>query len=277
MKESVYLLTLISLVSVSGLWLPEGDGEFGWLCKTMASKRKKCRFNYDPESIECRLFEKKTKLSQISEALASLKEINTAENLDLDEASALSILVSKLSFEEVLCLKVAINHVPSCYSMVPKGSTISYRLIFVKKILETKGIYYSIENLQHYVDYLTTYCGSFINSKIGSSATELFDLTNTTFNRFLSPPVSTCFMCGSTLKMHNSPTKAIVYSLEGPLPSTKVTLQCRECDIKFGISQYLDSEGFHFYSKEHKITEIVEASHVTYMDSKLYKWIPSLG
>lgn len=168
------------------------------------------------------------------------------------------------------------EHVPSCYNMVLKGTNVSQRLFFIETILATKGISYSIDDLDHYVKYLSKFCPSFL-ANLGTSATELFDLSNTRYNRFLAPPVWSCLSCGQTLKMHNAPSKAMVFGLAGSLPSTKITLECRDCAIQYGIGKYCNSKGHHYYPKEQRNTRIVEVSNVTYIDHDLYKWIPSLG
>jgi hypothetical protein len=75
--------------------------------------------------------------------------------------------------------------------------------------------------------------------------------------------------------MHNDPSKATLFTSEGPIPCSKISLECRDCSIKYGVANYSEEKGTHFYPEELEVDEI-EVSNVTYIDRKLYRWIPSL-
>ena len=178
---------------------------------------------------------------------------------------------------DLICLQTAIQHIPTCYNIEVKS--VNQRLHFISELLSRGGMAYTPVKIKHFVDYLTLYCPSFVTKPKPETkcATKMFNLHETNFNRFLAPPISSCLKCGTCLKVHNAPTKAMVFSVSGPLPSTKVTLECRECGIQYGISKYSDAEGQHYYPKEITNQEVIEVSNVTYVEANLYNWIPSLG
>ena len=96
------------------------------------------------------------------------------------------------------------------------------------------------------------------------------------YNKFISPPVESCLKCDESLTMHNQPSKAIVHGTTGPLPASKVTLECKNCKTTYGIGHFSDEDGHHFYPSD-KQSPLIEASNVMYMERNFYKWIPSLG
>lgn len=95
------------------------------------------------------------------------------------------------------------------------------------------------------------------------------------FNKFLTPPVSLCMQCEKKLTIRNNPSKAKLFTLDGPVPCTKDTLECSDCSHVYGICNYDDKVGAHFYPKDFQVN-LVEISDVTYIDLKLYKWFPAL-
>lgn len=132
----------------------------------------------------------------------------------------------------------------------------------------------SFEEIAVYVEILETYCPNFLKKL----SLEFWDLTkseNVNFNKFLMPPVKTCLRCSKSLAMRNYPAKVKLFTTEGPLPCSKITLECRNCSCVYGLYNYSDSAGSHYYPAEINI-KLVEASNVTYVESKLYKWFPSL-
>ena len=93
------------------------------------------------------------------------------------------------------------------------------------------------------------------------------------YSLFLSPPVETCLSCHNTLTMHIPPTMAKYFSLQGVVAATKVTVECRSCSIRYGLSTYSDQEGSHYYRED---VSFIEVSTSTYVNTELYNWIPSL-
>ena len=93
--------------------------------------------------------------------------------------------------------------------------------------------------------------------------------------KVLAPPVSTCLSCEGNISMHNWPTRARLFSLEGPVPASNIALECRNCKISYGIPRYTHDDKSHYYPKT--LTRgIIEVSNTTYMSERPYKWIPSL-
>ena len=74
---------------------------------------------------------------------------------------------------------------------------------------------------------------------------------------------------------HNRLTRARLFSLGGPVPASKITLECRNCKISYGIARYAHDGKSHYYPKTFT-GGIIEVSNTTYMSERLYKWIPSL-
>ena len=53
---------------------------------------------------------------------------------------------------------------------------------------------------------------------------EVNESTKTVKKKFISPPVSACIKCKGSLTMHNLPSRAVLFSLDGPIHVSKVTL-----------------------------------------------------
>ncbi len=94
------------------------------------------------------------------------------------------------------------------------------------------------------------------------------------FNRFLTSPLKMCLRCERSLTMKNYPAKVKVFTMDGPLPCSKITLECRSCSCVYGVCNFSDKLKMHFYPEEMQI-ELVEVSNVTYLDLELYKWFPA--
>ena len=84
-----------------------------------------------------------------------------------------------------------------------------------------------------------------------------------------------CLCCERDVSMHNPPSKAKVSTLEGPIPATKITLECRSCKTSYGIARYTHDGGSHYYPKAISM-DLIEVSNTTYISGQLYKWLPSL-
>jgi hypothetical protein len=73
------------------------------------------------------------------------------------------------------------------------------------------------------------------------------DFLSNEFKKYLSPPVSTCINCDKKLSMRNNPSSAILFTLNGPVCWAKVSLECRDCSIKYGVCKYSDEHGARYY------------------------------
>ncbi|CAB4029202.1 Hypothetical predicted protein, partial [Paramuricea clavata] len=76
--------------------------------------------------------------------------------------------------------------------------------------------------------------------------------------------------------MRNNPSSAILFTLNGPVCCRKVSLECRDCSIKYGVCKYSDEHGARYY-QSHLTLDIIEVSNVAYIHKDLYKWMPSLS
>ena len=184
------------------------------------------------------------------------------------------MLTCKLTFDGVMLSKMALDHVPCSFSVIPRGTNVALRVSLVHDILRESGIDLSVTEVQLRADIFERCC-PVLSSREFSLDDSLWNLTKRgryNFNRFLGPPIQWCLACEGSLVMKNSPSKAIVYELTGPKPATKVTLVCNGCKRIYGLSGYNDERGKHLYPKAIDC-HLVEASNVTYIERSLYKWI----
>ena len=198
---------------------------------------------------------------------------------DLNEDEALLLLASKLSFTGVNSLRKSIRHVPKNIRRVL--SDVPLWLNLIHKIFTSENVKsdercssVSIDELSLYINFMETYCAAFIDET--ESDDHLWELTKTEeiiYNKYLSPPVSICILCDKALTIRNNPSKAKLFTLDGPVPCTKITLECRGCAHVYGVCNYTNKSGTHFYQHD---VGIIEISDVSYMDPFLYKWFPAL-
>ena len=132
----------------------------------------------------------------------------------------------------------------------------------------------SIDELSLYIKFMETYCAVFLDET--ESDDHLWELTKTeevVYNKFLSPPVSICILCDKALTIRNNPSKAKLFTLNGPVPCTKIMLECRGSAHVYGVCNYTDKSGTRFYQHD---VGIIGISDVSYMDAGIYKWLPAL-
>ena len=243
-------------------------------------KRRRLAQSFLPEVLENRLAERQQaqeKLDAVFDALSSL-DISSLFNKDITitEQQALLLLSSKLTFAGLVRLRMALHHVPATINMKSRGENEPLRFRLVSEILAAYGIALDAGGVRQYAEILQRFCPSFCQFRFDMSDT-LWKLTEERkfrFNKFITPPVESCLSCHGNLTMHRQPTNAVVYGSTGPLPASKITLECRSCDLKYGIGSYSDDCGKHLYHEPHSF---IEVSNQTYVDRNLYKWIPSLG
>ena len=249
------------------------------------SKKKRTSGMFDFQNMQSKFQEERRNLYDVRERLKAVNEIDLARLMSdacaLTEDEALQLLASKLSIEGLLNLRDAIQHVPNNIPRIVNG--ISLRIRFMFKTFESLPLSHlvnmSISDFQMYVKFVETYCPMFIAAK-KPLADHLWKLTQTEdlpFNKFITPPLARCFQCEKDLTVRNNPSRAKVFTLDGPIPCTKITLECRSCSYVYGVCNYSDESGSHFYPKSDEYdVELIEVSNVTYFDAKLYKWFPSL-
>ena len=245
-------------------------------------KRTSGLFNFD--EVKARVESNNDYIRDVRQRMNALKEVDLCRLMSnaskLTEDEALQLLASKLSIEGLYNLRRAISHVPDNITRVVNGT--SMRSTFIYNIFQSftslSSENMTVDDLSMYIQFAETYCSSFLTVKENDN--HLWKLTETeelSFLKFLTPPVSLCMQCDKKLSVRNNPSKAKVFTLNGPIPCSKVTLECRDCCYIYGICNYSDAKGTHFYPREMAAAiELVEVSNETYFDQKLYKWFPSL-
>ena len=248
-------------------------------------KKRKASGILNYEEVKANVARKNDYLCDVREKLQALKSVDLnrlmADRCSLTEDEALHLLACKISFAGVYNLRTALGHVPENITRVLTG--IPLRATFILNIFKNMsdpesecGINIGVDDLLLYIQFLEMYCASFLGKE--ESDDYLWQLTETeefNYNKFLTPPFSSCTQCERKLTIRNNPSKAKLYTLNGPVPCTKITLECRECCLVYGLCNYTSKEGTHLYPDELKIGYI-EISNVTYIDIKLYKWFPPL-
>ena len=252
------------------------------MSKKQAKKRKPSLF--DPDEIKATLAAQTNYLREVREKIRALNDVDfgrlMADGCALTEDEALQLLASKISVTGLYNLRTALKHVPDNITRVL--NKIPLRTTLILKIFnsmaspgsECENI--TIDDLSLYIKFAETYCSSFL--KVKESDDHLWKLTGSeelVFNKFVTPPVSQCLQCDKKLSVRGNPSKAILFTLDGPVPCTKVTLECRECFHVYGVCNHRNESGTRFYPKDFNI-ELVEVSNVTYFHLQLYKWFPSL-
>ena len=120
-----------------------------------------------------------------------------------------------------------------------------------------------------------TYCPAFISAK-KPSVDHLWKLTqkeDLPFNKFIAPPVARCFQCEKDLTIRNNPSKAKLFTLDGPIPCTKVTLECRCCSYVYGVCNYSEKSGSHTCRKRNCVG--VGSVSTAYIMQSFHKFIVS--
>lgn len=248
------------------------------------SKKKRTSGMFDFDNMLSKFEEEKRNLNTVRERLKAVNEVDLVRLMSdacvLMEDEALQLLAAKLSIEGLLNLRNAVQHVPKNIPRVVNGVSLRSTFMFTTfKSLPSQhmGIKnMSMEDFQTYVKFVETYCPIFLSEK--KECDNLWKLTQAQdlpYNKFLTPPVARCVQCQKDLTVRNNPSKAKLFTLDGPIPCTKITLECRCCAYVYGICNYSDESGSHFYPSAYNI-ELIEVSNVTYFDVKLYKWFPSL-
>ena len=112
----------------------------------------------------------------------------------------------------------------------------------------------------------------------GSSPPGYIDFSKTEsmwYKRFICPPVVCCMSCSGPLVVHNRPVKVIVYTLRGPVRSTKVSLRCNKCLRNYNNTMFgrKNSVGEQFYAQERPL---VEVSDTVFVERSMHELFCSL-
>lgn len=225
---------------------------------------------FDLQVIQTEMKSTEENCSAFRENLKALQDIDLetvmSNQWNLTESDALAIISAKLGTQQVFHLREAMMTVPRNIVRVKKG--VSMRTTFILEILRSQNnsifMNYSLDDVGKLTKFIEYYCPLFLANRqevIG--------------HKFLSPPLADCMKCSKRLTMHNDPSQAKLFTLKGPINCSKVTLECRNCCIKFGIASYTSGSGTYLYPEDLDQSYIEISTH-SYMDVDLYKWIPSL-
>ena len=93
------------------------------------------------------------------------------------------------------------------------------------------------EEIELLCSFLESYCPEFLNvPTLTTTCQSIWSLTQDEGIYF-----NDCLDCEKLLNMHNKPFKATLFTLEGPVPCTKITLECRDCLVRYGIAKFFRS------------------------------------
>lgn len=102
----------------------------------------------------------------------------------------------------------------------------------------------SVEDLTEFSNVLENHCPTFM-----SQSGDTREIRSKEFLMYLSPPVSTCDHCGKKLSIRNNQSSAVLFTLHGPVHCVRVSLDCRDCSIHYGVCKYSDKNGARFYTQ----------------------------
>ena len=192
------------------------------------TKKKKKAESFYLESLEKRFSVKQAFQSELSANIAFLRGLEILKMEQVEEEEALIILSTKITFQGVLFLKTAIHHVPKTFVMKCSDyGGASLRSVLIYEMVsgsQTSLSSLSKEEVDCYVNFLESSCPNFIASSPlpDEQLWNMSEVGKYCFTKFLSPPVSRCLCCDGNITMHNPPSKAKVFTLQGPIPATKI-------------------------------------------------------
>ena len=263
------------------------SGKKGKLFLVMSKKRKKQFERFDLYNVKAIIQSNQTYLDEIQEHITALRDVDLqrllSEKIKLTKEEALHLVTMKVGLHATIVLKQALQHVPTNLSRVTNSSSMRHFYVLkIFKALVCDAMVASMkeDDLRLLCVFLESYCPEFLATEPLKTATDtnVWNLTQSegvNFNKFLTPPVSNCLHCNKQLSMHNDQSKATLFTSKGPIPCSKVSLECRDCSFQYGVLNYSNKEGTYFYPEELATHSVIEVSNVTYIDSKLYNWIPS--
>jgi hypothetical protein len=241
------------------------------------NKKRKPASKFDFDAVRASVNAKANRTRRVRELINELREIDMNEivskGYDLTENEILEIVGAKLTSQGLFNLRKAIQHVPANITRIVDGTAMRYVFILnVFKSLSPRSDI-SVEEIMLLGSALESYCPVFMSNK---DEIQESDLPSRNIEKYLTPPVSTCTKCDKKLSMRNNPSSAVLFTLNGPVPCSKVSLDCRDCGIHFGVCKYSDNDGTRFYPANEFDLNVIEVSNVTYIHQDLYKWMPSL-
>ena len=222
----------------------------------MAPKKKKKTLDFLAESILGEISESKKFVEQVNLFRSGLNLKRIVECARLYSSSdevyfdSNSLLTQLFGSDVVTWTKFAMQHVPPAYNTYKNMR--NQCVASIVKQMSSKDL--AVETVEDIADYLE----EFVNEEIPIGQCKeweeaLLKLTKEekwNFLKFIAPPVTECLSCESSLSAANPPSLCTVYTLDGPKPSTKITLKCQGYKIFYGCCMYT-SNGVSSYYPAH--------------------------
>lgn len=219
----------------------------------MAPKKKKAKVDFSPEAIQNEIRKSRDLIDKVKLFRSGLSLQNISEcvrlfgnELGFDIMSLVNLLYGA---DVIAYTKRALQHVPKafdCYKNMRKQCV----FLIVKRLCPATSL--TLEATEDLVDFFEECCKDGLPIIGDSIAWEesLLQLTKEekwNFSMFIAPPVLECLECQSTLSASNPPSICTVYTLEGPKPSTKITLKCQTCNTYYGCCMFSSSSLSSYY------------------------------
>ena len=202
----------------------------------------------------------KRKRDTFREALASLKTF-ALEDVSLleDKTEVMLVLHAKYSALVLATVRFIAENLPLIMPAASRSSIIS-------EITENLPVQVTADEFKLLEEIFLKFPGIEIAHDQEMVKTVL-SKCQTPLHFVLTPPSKSCLNCDRALSSASAPSHVTLFTLEGPCPGIKLAWKCQACGINYGYCQYGNSQvGYQFYQERRPF---VEASNVTYLDSKL--------
>ena len=106
-----------------------------------------------PQAFETKAVAKKKLQDEVNGAFERIEKLQLATMVDMEieisETQALLLISTKVSFIALMYLKLLSAHIPASYTMIPSGSEVPLRFIFISDILKQKSLLCLLPNRCH--------------------------------------------------------------------------------------------------------------------------------
>ena len=96
-----------------------------------------------PEAFETKAVAKTKLQDEINAAFERIEKLQLATMVDMEiemiETQALVLISTRVSFIALMYLKLLSAHIPASYTLIPSGSEVLLRFIFISDILKQQG------------------------------------------------------------------------------------------------------------------------------------------
>ena len=186
------------------------------------------------------------------------------------------------SLEQLVCeltLPIFLGVYQSC-AFVPR-SWVHHREGAIENILQAAypDVRLSQSKLSSAINTIDVHLADHGSVEVGSpSPAVLWKATHDTgiaHLRFLASPTVWCLRCRSPLCSNNPPTNVLLYSLDGPIPASKLVLRCTRCSLNYHPEWFGNpAEGYRYYDV---MQPVVKCTQQAYMERQLSSTIAAAG